>query len=69
MRASSEKAAEEILMYQRTLQVPRPLIAPGERLSARVPPKARTRLRALVDHSMGLLRLLGEFLAAGGALS
>jgi hypothetical protein len=68
-RIASEKAAEEIPMYQRALQVPHPLIAPGERLSVREPPKAHALFRALVDQCLRMLRLLGEFFAAGGALS
>jgi hypothetical protein len=63
------QAAEEIPMYQRALPVRQPLIARGERLCALDQLKARTLFRALVDHSMRLLRLLGEFFAAGGALS
>jgi hypothetical protein len=63
------QAAEEIPMYQRALPVARPLVAPGERLSAREQPKARTLVRAFIDQCLRLLRLLGEFLAAGGPLS
>jgi hypothetical protein len=63
------QAAEEILMLQRALPVPHPHIAPGERPSARVPPKARTLFRAFIDQCLRLLRSLGEFFAAGGALS
>jgi hypothetical protein len=62
-------AAEEIQMLQRALPVRHPLIAPGEMRGVREPPKARTLFSAFVDHSMRVLRLLGEFLAAGGALS
>jgi hypothetical protein len=70
IRASLQRqAAEETPMYQRALPVPHPLITPGGTLGARVPPKARTLFRALVDHSLRMLRLLGEFFAAGGALS
>jgi hypothetical protein len=56
-------------MYQRALPVRQPLIAPSARLGARDQLKARTLFRAFVDHSLRLLRLLGEFVAAGGALS
>jgi hypothetical protein len=56
-------------MYQRALPVRQPLIAPGERLGAGHQLKARTLFRVLVDHFLRLLRLLGEFFAAGGALS
>jgi hypothetical protein len=62
-------AAEEIQMLQRALPVRHPFIAPGEMGGVREPPKARTPFRALVEHSMRLLRLLGDFFAAGGALS
>jgi hypothetical protein len=56
-------------MYQRALPVARPLVAPGERLSAREQLKAHTLVRAYIDQCLRLLRLLGEFLAAGGPLS
>ena len=44
-------------------------IALGEILGAREPLKARSLYRAFVDHSLRLLRWLGEFAASGGALS
>ena len=53
-------------MLQRALPVRHPHIAPGERLGAREQLNARTLFRAFVDHSLRLLRLLGEFVAAGG---
>jgi hypothetical protein len=56
-------------MYQRALPVRHPPIAPGELLGTREPRTARTLFRAFVDHSIRLLRLLGEFFAAGGGLS
>jgi hypothetical protein len=56
-------------MYQRALPVARPLVAPGERLSARGQLKAHTLFCAFIDQCLRLLRLLGEFLAAGGPLS
>jgi hypothetical protein len=56
-------------MYQRALQVPHPPIAAGGTLGTRDQLKARTLFRALVEHSMRSVRLLGEFFAAGGALS
>lgn len=68
-RFAHGQAAEEIPMYQRALPVARPLVAPGERLSAREQLKARTLVRAFIDQCLRLLRLLGEFLAAGGPLS
>jgi hypothetical protein len=63
------QAVEEIPMYQRALPVSHPPIAPGGRLGAREPLKARTLFRAFIDQCLRLLRLLGEFLAAGGPLS
>jgi len=64
-----EQAAEEIPMLQRALPLRHPHIAPGQIPGSREPPKVRTLLRAFVDHSLRLLRRLGEFAAAGGALS
>jgi len=63
------QAAEEIPMYQRAIPVPHPHIASGEMPAAREPLNARRLFRAFVDHSVRLMRLLGEFAAAGGALS
>jgi hypothetical protein len=62
------QAAEEIPMYQRAIPV-HPHIAAGEMPGVRAPLNARTRFRAFVDHSLRLMRWLGEFAAAGGALS
>jgi hypothetical protein len=62
-----EQAAEEIPMYPRALL--HPPIAPGEILGAHKPLKARALFRGFVDHSLRLLRWLGEFVAAGGPLS
>jgi hypothetical protein len=56
-------------MLQRALPIRRPHVTAGERLEARAPLTARALFRALVDHSLRLLRWLGEFLAAGGPLS
>ncbi|MGO8912068.1 MAG: hypothetical protein ACLQDM_22450 [Bradyrhizobium sp.] len=56
-------------MLQRALPVQHPPIAPGETLGSRGQLNARRLFRAFVDHSLRLLRLLGEFFAAGGALS
>jgi hypothetical protein len=68
--ASHKKlAAEEIQMLQRALPIRHPLVAPGERLGARDQLKARTLFRAFIDRCLRVLRLLGEFFAAGGALS
>jgi len=63
------QAAEEIPMLQRALPVPHPHIAPDQAVGAREPLTARTLFRAFVDHSLRLLRLFGEFFAAGGPLS
>jgi len=56
-------------MLQRALPLQHPPIAPGEILGAHKPLKARALFRAFADHSLRLLRWLGEFAAAGGALS
>jgi hypothetical protein len=56
-------------MLQRALPLPHPPIAPAEMGDVREPLNARTLFRAVVDHSLRLLRRLGEFAAAGGALS
>jgi hypothetical protein len=56
-------------MYQRALPVRHPHIVLGQTLGAREPLKLRTLFRAFVDHSLRLLRLLGEFATAGGPLS
>jgi len=56
-------------MYQRALPVARPLVAPGGTLGTRERLKARTPFRAFIDQCLLLLRLLGEFFAAGGPLS
>jgi hypothetical protein len=70
MRKSHKKqAAEEIPMLQRALPVRHPHIALGQTLGAREPLKVRTLFRAFIDHSLRLLRLLGDFVAAGGPLS
>jgi hypothetical protein len=66
---ASKAGAEEIPMYQRALPVTHPPIAPGARLGARKPLKARTLFRGFVEKSLRLLRSLGEFFAAGGPLS
>jgi hypothetical protein len=56
-------------MYQRALPVRHPHIALGQTLGAREPSTVRTLFRAFVEHSLRLLRLLGDFAAAGGPLS
>jgi hypothetical protein len=56
-------------MYQRALPVRHPNIAPGGTRGAGEPLRTRAPFHAFVDHSLRLLRLLGEFSAAGGALS
>ena len=56
-------------MYQRALPVRHPHIALGQTLGAREPSIVRTLFRAFIDHSLRLLRLLGDFAAAGGPLS
>jgi len=56
-------------MLQHALPVQHPPIALGEKLGARKPSKARTLARAFVGHFLRLLRLLGQFTAAGGPLS
>jgi hypothetical protein len=66
---TQRKAADEIPMLQRALQVTHPPIAPGKMLGPREPLKAHALFRAFVDHSLRLLRSLGGFFAAGGALS
>jgi len=63
------QAAEEIPMLQSALPVPHPHIAPDQALGPREQLNARTLFRAFVDHSLRLLRSLGEFFAAGGPLS
>jgi hypothetical protein len=56
-------------MYQPALPVQHPHIALGEKLGAHEPSKARMFVRAFVGHVLRLLRLLGQFAAAGGPLS
>ena len=56
-------------MLQRALPVRHPHIALREMPATREPSIARTPFRAFVDHSLRLLRSLGEFLAAGGPLA
>jgi hypothetical protein len=59
----------EIPMLQRALPVAHPPIALGETLAVHAPSKARALVRAVIGHCLGLLRLLGQFAAAGGPLS
>jgi hypothetical protein len=56
-------------MLQRALPVQQPHIALGQTLGVRAPSRARTLVDALIGHCRRLLRLLGEFVAAGGPLS
>ena len=56
-------------MLQRAIPVRHPHIALGQTLEAREPLKVRTLFRAFIDHSLRLLRWLGDFIAAGGPLS
>jgi hypothetical protein len=56
-------------MSQRALPLRHPHIALGQTPGAREPPTVRALFRAFVDHSLRLMRSLGEFFAAGGALS
>ena len=56
-------------MYQRALPVRHPHLALGQTLEVREPLKVRRLFRAFIDHSLRLLRLLGDFFAAGGPLS
>jgi len=54
-------------MHHRALPVPH--LASQQLLAVHAPLNARRLLRALVAHSLPLLRRLGEFFAAGGPLS
>jgi hypothetical protein len=65
----NRQAAEEIPMLQRALPVQHPHVALGQTLGVREPLKVRTLFRALIGHSLRLLRLLGDFVAGGGPLS
>jgi hypothetical protein len=56
-------------MLQRALPLQRQHIALGEKLGVDAPSKARALVRAFTGHCLRLLRLLGEFAAAGGPLS
>jgi hypothetical protein len=56
-------------MLQRVLPVQHPHIALGETLDAQEPSKLRMRARVFIDHVLRLLRVLGQFAAAGGPLS
>jgi hypothetical protein len=69
IHAWQKKQAAELPMLQRALPVRHPHIALGEMCGAREPIKARTLFRAFIDQFLRLLRLLGEFVAAGGPLS
>jgi hypothetical protein len=56
-------------MLQRALPLQHPHIALGQELAAHAPSKARTLVRAFTGHFLRLLRLLGQYAAAGGPLS
>jgi hypothetical protein len=56
-------------MLQRALPIQHPHIALGEKLGVHAPSKARALLRAITGHFLRLMRLLGEYAAAGGPLS
>ncbi len=56
-------------MLQRALPVQQAQIALGQTLGACEPSKARTLVGALIRPLLRLLRLLGQFAAAGGPLS
>ena len=56
-------------MLQPALPLRHPPIAPGEMQGYRKPRTVRALFGAFVDRSLRLLRSLGEFIAAGGALS
>jgi hypothetical protein len=56
-------------MLQRALPRQHPRIALGQEPGARGPSRARMLGRAFIGHVQRLLRLLGEFAAAGGPLS
>jgi hypothetical protein len=59
----------EIPMLQRALPLQRQHIALGEKLGVHAPSKARALVRALTGRFLRLMRLLGDFVAAGGPLS
>jgi len=56
-------------MYQRAIPVQHPHIALSERLEILEPSKARALGRAFIGQVLLILRLLGQFIAAGGPLS
>jgi hypothetical protein len=56
-------------MYQRALPVRHPHIALGQTLGAHGPLKVRKLFRAFIGRFLRLLRLLGDYAAAGGPLS
>jgi hypothetical protein len=56
-------------MLQRALPLQRQHITLREKLGVDAPSKARALVRAFIDHSLRLMRLLGEFAARGGPLS
>ncbi len=56
-------------MVDRALPIRRPQIARDEKFVADERPGERTAIGALARRFLRLLRLLGEFVAAGGPLS
>ena len=56
-------------MLRPALPIEHPHIALGPELEAREPSKARTLVGAFIGHLLRLLRLVGQFAAAGGPLS
>jgi hypothetical protein len=56
-------------MLQRALPLQHPHLALGQELAAHAPSKARTLVGALAGHCLRILRLVGQFAAAGGPLS
>ena len=56
-------------MSQRAILIDHPHIAPGDRRGVHAPSQAHGWFHSLIGQSRRLLRLLGEFAAAGGSLS
>jgi hypothetical protein len=56
-------------MIQRALPMHHPSVAPDETAGPRAPSNAPISIRAFMDRFVTLLRLLGQFAAAGGPLS
>jgi hypothetical protein len=56
-------------MLQRALPLQHPHIALGQELAAHAPSRARALVRAFAGHFQRIMRLVGQYAAAGGALS